>query len=156
MKISFLFLCFSSALLLRSQDLKISSADSITMMAAWKQVAKALQNSDAKTIQKFSSPTVECDCGTDSITNEITNWKADKFAVQFIKKYNLSKNLKDVITNEVPHLMVSPMNQAKKPNRFSVNYVVDKPSKVYEGTSIFFDFVKTKSGLKLKSIWTIP
>jgi hypothetical protein len=134
----------------------VSSKDSLEVLKFWRSIIKALNAGDAKFIEKNSVGNVECYCGTDSVTNEISVWKVTKFAPQFIKKYNISPKLKKSIETESPKIMLSPLNQNKKPRIFSVVYMVDKPSKDYEGTSIFFDISEKDKVFKLKSIWTIP
>jgi hypothetical protein len=153
----FFFLLFLATNAFAQKDeYKVSSKDSLDVLKFWRLVVKALNAGDAKFIEKNSSAKVECYCGTDSVTDEITMWKATAFAPQFIKKYNISPKLKKVIETESPKIMLSPVNESKTQRIFSVVYVVDKPTKDYEGTSIFFDISKKDKSFKLKSIWTIP
>jgi hypothetical protein len=140
----------------QQEDYKVSTADSLAVLKFWKSIVRALNAGDAKFIQMNALPKVECFCGTDSVTDEITSWRSERFARQFIKKYNISPKLKHVIANEDPKIMLSPVNESKTHKVFSIVYVVDKPTKVYEGTSIFFDIAKKGKSFKLKSIWTIP
>jgi hypothetical protein len=152
-----LFLFFlGSKCLAQKNEYKVSSKDSLEVLNFWRSIVKALDEGDVKYIGKNSAAIVECYCGTDSLTNEINLWKTARFAPQFIKKYSISPKLKKVIETEVPKIMLSLLDQGKTKRIFSVVYVVDKPSKEYEGTSIFFDISKKGQTFKLKSIWTIP
>jgi hypothetical protein len=158
--IALLFILLNSKILFgQSNSYTVSTKDSADVASFWKRIVVALDKGDNKTIEINSLKIVDCLCGTDSATGDIDKWEANKFAIQLIKKYSNTKKLQNVIRTQHIKVILSPNNQGKTRNIYSVTYVLDKPNELgpkHEGTSIFFDFTKQNNTFKISSVWTIP
>ncbi|WP_428329254.1 hypothetical protein [Mucilaginibacter sp.] len=152
----------------------ITFKDSVKLINTWKQLKKALELKDTKTLRNLSLKTIHCDLFETidpKLTYEqsiaVTYMSLNTFLIQYYKNLPKSKlfevmkykkyNISEAYLNFPPPNM--KIHRSMPITLYDILYVTFEPNEIakgHEGASEGFEFVKMKDEFKFFGLTSIP